>query len=332
MLSFAKSKFLSAAPSAVLTITDKNYVCNQCGDVGPGAVSMELSVGTQFDGYIDFAGYTYTAFRAPALVTAAGNISFRNNASLSALDLRAMVTGGGDFWGCALDSSGIRLDALTTVDHQQLYLAHMPSMTAQPAMPNLTTMNRAVVFSQNYNMGGTGGSDTLTDMHHEYELDYTNVTGISFAIVKNITSVGSFPCGILGGGDLTVAGGTGKSPCAYLYTPLLENLSGATINISDTSTTSGFTTWTYDTSKWLTLGNHFNITLSRNKMTTATMNALLAHLASIANTTPSYYTDTGTGSDYLYNTIDLRFQTNGQSPSDTTSINALTALNISVLT
>ena len=325
MLSFAKSKYLSSGETPSLLITSAGYTCNQCVAGQTGLVKMQgFATNT---GYLDLTGNSYTRFVAQDVTdNSGGTIIFRNN-SLTEVDMRAMTTGGGDFWGNPITSANF--DSLVSTDNQQLYIAHNTAMTTPPAFPALVTMNRAIVFSQNYNMTGNPSFPLLQFMYHEVEFDYTKITALSFPSLKVIRHNGALPAGIVAGGDLSDVGGTGKAPLASLSTPLLEELSGI-ISLNTTSTTAGFTTWTYDTSKWLTLGNHFNITMSRNMLDQTFIDNLLVHLANIAS---GPYTETGTGSDYTFNQIDLRFQTTGAKPSATglAAKATLEALNITVL-
>lgn len=325
MLSFAKSKFLSTGETPSLLITDAGYDCDQCVSGQTGLVKMQ-GFGTN-TGYLDLRGNEYTRFVAQDVTdNSAGTIIFRDN-SLTEVDMRAMTTGGGDFWGNPITSANF--DALVETNGQQLYLAHNTAMITPPPLPSLVTMRRAIVFSQNLNMTGNPSAPLLEFMYHEFEVDYTKVTALAYPSLRIIRSATGLPAGIVAGGDLSDVGGSGKSPLASLSTPNLEELSGL-ISLHTTSTTAGFTTWTYDTDKWLTLGNHFNITMSRNLLDQTFIDNLLVHLANIAS---GPYTDTGTGSDYTFNQIDLRFQTTGAKPSATglAAKTALEALNITVL-
>ena len=326
MLSFAKSKYLSSGETPSLLITSSGYTCNQCVAGQTGLVKMQgFATNT---GYLDLTGNSYTRFVAQDVTdSSAGTIIFRNCDSLEEVDLRNMTIGGGDFWGNPITSANF--NSLVTTSGQQLYLAHNSAMITPPPFPVLVTMNRAIVFSQNLNMTGNPYAPLLEFMYHEFEVDYTKVTALAFPSVRIIRSATGLPAGIVAGGDLSDVGGSGKSPLASLSTMNLEELSGL-ISIHTTSTTVGFTTWNYDTSKWLTLGNHFNITMSRNLLDQTFIDDLLVHLANIAS---GPYTDTGTGSDYTFNQIDLRFQTTGAKPSATglAAKAALEALNITVL-
>lgn len=325
MLSFAKSKYLSSGETPSLLITSSGYTCNQCVAGQTGLVKMQgFATNT---GYLDLTGNSYTRFVAQDVTdNSGGTIIFRNN-SLTEVDMRSMTTGGGDFWGNPITSANF--DSLVSTDNQQLYIAHNTAMTTPPAFPALVTMNRAIVFSQNLNMTGNPSFPLLQFMYHEVEFDYTKITALSFPSLKIIRHNGALPAGIVAGGDLSDVGGTGKSPLASLYTPNLEELSGL-LSINTTSTTAGFDTWTYNTSKFLTLGNHFSINLTRNLLTQTFIDNLLVHLANIAS---GPYTETGTGSDYTFNQIDLRFQTTGAKPSATglAAKATLEALNITVL-
>lgn len=320
---------MGAAEVISLDITDANYTCDQCMSGQTGTIRM--SGFTEYVGYLDLTGTnSFTKFIARDLLeSTVGVIDLRDN-EITEVDMRNMTIGYADFSGNPLVTANF--DSLQDVDGGHLYLSRNQSMITPPDFPALTVTHYAVTFSHNINMTGMPDVPLLETIHHEWEFQYTSVSVIDFPALKIMQGIGALPCMIIGGGDFAAIGETGIAAVTTLNTPLLEELTGAIriFQTKDHPTSGGFTTWNYTPALWQTLGNHFSIELSRNSLSQSFMDDLLVHLASIA---VGPYTETGTETDYVYNTIDLRFQLGGVTPSATglAAKATLEALNIVVL-